>query len=214
MPAPRETTKLSHLDRAVDLVVELKNAAEAAVGLAYAAILLRDRTLAAEVSVIEDKSDDLFHGLEGWVLRAAAELEDPEELRGLLHLAASSERIVDSAQSMTRIIETDDPPHPIVTQALSEADEITADAFVQAGSQVEGRSLSELRLHTETGMEILAIDRKGRWLYRPRSTRRLEAGDRLLALGPEEGAAKLREWCGDDRPEGEDGEWVETPADD
>lgn len=214
IPAPRETTKLSNLDRAVDLVVELKNAAEAAVGLAYAAILLRDRTLAAEVSVIEDKSDDLYHGLEGWVLRAAAELEDPEELRGLLHLASSSERIVDSAQSMTRIIETDEPPHPIVVQALSEADEITADAFVQPGSHVEGLTLSELRLHTETGMEILAIDRGGRWLYRPRSTRRLEAGDRLLALGPEEGAIKLREWCGDDRPEGEDGEWVDTPDDD
>lgn len=214
VPEPSQSQKLSNLDRAVDLVVELKNAAEAAVGLAYAAILLRDRTLAAEVSVIEDKSDDLYHGLEGWVLRAAAELEDPEELRGLLHLASSSERIVDSAQSMTRIIETDDPPHPIVVQALSEADEITADAFVQPGSRVEGRTLSELRLHTETGMEILAIDRRGRWLYRPRSTRRLETGDRLLALGPEEGAAKLREWCGDDRPEGEDGEWVETPNDD
>jgi uncharacterized protein with PhoU and TrkA domain len=207
LPPPVETT-LTNLDRAVDLVVELKNASEIAVGLAYSAILLRDRSLAAEVGVIEDKSDDLWHGLEGWVLRAAAEIDDPEQLRGLLHLAAASERIVDSAQSMTRIIETDDVPHPIIAQALAEADEIVADAIVAAGSEVEGQSLSELKIHTATGMEILAIERGGRWIYRPRSTRRLQAEDRLLAVGPEEGAPRLREWVGDDRPEGEDG-WME-----
>lgn len=213
IPAPPETKVLSNLDRAVDLVVELKNVSEVAVGLAYSAILLRDRALAGEVSVIEDRSDDLFHGLEGWVLRAASELEDPDELRGLLHLAAASERIVDAAQSMTRVIETDDNPHPIIAQALSEADEITADAFVRADSAVDGRTLSELRLHTETGMEILAIDRGGRWINRPRSSRFLQAGDRILAIGPEEGALRLRELCGDERPEGDDGEWVEPHLD-
>ena len=213
VPEPAENKVLSNLDRAVDLVVELKNVSEVAVGLAYSAILLRDRSLATEVSVIEDRSDDLYHGLEGWVLRAAHELEDPDDLRGLLHLASASERIVDAAQSMTRIIETDDAPHPIIAQALSEADEITADAIVAAGSEVDGATLGELALHTQTGMEVLAIDRKGRWLYRPRSTRRLEAEDRVLAIGPEEGAPRLRELCGDDRPEGDDGEWVDPDWD-
>lgn len=208
---PAESRVLSNLDRAVDLVVELKNASEVAVGLAYSSILLRDPALAAEVGVIEDRSDDLFHGLEGWVLRAAHELEDPDDLRGLLHLAAASERIVDAAQSMTRIIETEEQPHPIISQALFEADEITADAFVGASSEVAGRSLGGLSLQTRTGMEVLAIDRQGRWIYRPRSTRVLQADDRLLAIGPEEGALRLRELCGDQRPEGDDGEWVEPP---
>lgn len=207
---PAAPRKLSNLDRAVDLVVELKNSSEVAVGLAYSAILLRDRRLAAEVSVIEDKSDDLYHGLEGWVLRAAAELPEGEreELRGLLHLAAASERIVDSAQSMTRIIEDEEPPHPVVAQALAEADEIVCDAHVAPGSLVDGKSLSDLRLHTETGMEVLAIDRDGRWLYRPRASRVLLAGDRLVTIGPEEGAPRLREWCGDTRGESEEG-WFE-----
>jgi len=207
---PTPTRKLSNLDRAVDLVIELKNSSEVAVGLAYSAILLRDRTLAAEVSVIEDRSDELHHGLEGWVLRAAAELPDEErdDLRGLLHIAAASERIVDSAQSMTRIIEDDEPPHPVVAQALAEADEIVADALVAPGSLVDGKSLKELRLHTETGMEVLAIDREGGWLYRPRASRVLRAGDRLVTIGPEEGAPRLREWCGDDRGESHEG-WFE-----
>jgi uncharacterized protein with PhoU and TrkA domain len=210
---PPERPKLSHLDRAVDLVVELKNSSEVAVGLAYSAILLRDRSLAAEVMVLEDKSDDFYHQLQGWVLRAAAELEDPEELRGLLHLASSSERIVDAAKSMTRIVESEDPPHPIIAAALSQAEEIVVEAIVNAGSEVDGRTLRELKLHTATGMEVLAIQREDRWHYRPRGTRRLEAGDRLLSIGPEEGAPRLRALCGDERPEGEEGwtEPVDTP---
>ncbi len=206
-PPPQPTT-LTNLDRAVDLVVELKNAAEIAVGLAYSAILLRDPTLAAEVSVIEDRSDDLWHGLEGWVLRAAKDAEDPEDLRGLLHLAAASERIVDAAQSMCRLVEQDDI-HPVIAQALSEADEIVAEAVVSARSEVVGQTLGSLKIHTQTGMEVLAIERGGRWLYRPRKTRTLEAGDRLLVVGPEEGAPRLREWVGDDRPEHADHGWTE-----
>jgi uncharacterized protein with PhoU and TrkA domain len=209
LQAPPQRAKLSNLDRAVDLVVELKNSSEVAVGLAYSAILLRDQSLATEVAVLEDKSDELYHQLEGWVLRAAAELEDPEELRGLIHLASASERIVDAAQSMTRVIEDEaGPPHPIIAAALSEADEIVAEAIIAPGSRAEGKSMKELRLHTETGMEVLAIQRNERWSYRPRRTRTLEAGDRLLAIGPEEGAPRLRAWAGDERPEGDEG-WLE-----
>ena len=208
LPEPPERGKLSHLDRAVDLVVELKNVSEVAVGLAYSAILLRDVSLAAEVSAIEDQSDELFHQLEGWVLRAAAELDDPEELRGMLHLAAAAERIVDSAQSMCRVIEEEGPPHPIIAAALSEADEIVAEAIVAEGSEVAERTLGELKLQTETGMEVLAVHRANRWIYRPRRHHRNQPGDRLLAIGPEEGAPRLRQLAGDVRPEGEEG-WIE-----
>ncbi len=208
LPPPPGPTQLSNLDRAVDLVVELKNASEVAVGLAYSAILLRDRSLGNEVGAIEANSDRLLHDLESWVLRAAAELDDPDELRGLLHLAAASERIVDAARSMCRLVEDDGPPHPVIAAALAEADEIVAEAMVEPDSRVADASLAELRLHTETGMEVLAIQRRERWIYRPRSSRVLEVGDRLLAIGPESGAALLRAWSGDTRPAGDEG-WVE-----
>ena len=211
LPPPTTQSTLSNLDRAVDLMIELKDVSEVAVGLAYSAILLRDETLASEVSAIEDRSDDLFHALEGWVLRAAAEIEDPEELRGMLHLAAAAERIVDSAQSMTRVIEEETPPHPIIAAALSQAEEIVAEAIVAPGSKAENRTLGELRVQTKTGVEVLAIQRAERWAYRPRKTWTLQAGDRLLGIGPEEGAPMLRKLTGDVRPEGEEG-WIE-PAD-
>jgi len=120
--APADRPVLSHLDRAVDLVVELKNTSEMAVRLAYSAILLRDRRLAQEVAALEEVSDRLHDELEGWVLRAAAELGNPEDLRGLIHISAASERIVDAARDMTRLVEGEAPPHPIIARALAEAE--------------------------------------------------------------------------------------------
>jgi uncharacterized protein with PhoU and TrkA domain len=48
-------------------------------------------------------------------------------------------------------------------------------------------------------MYVLAIQRHGRWIYRPRGGRVLQAGDRLLVTGPEEGIPLLRDLTGDRR---------------
>jgi uncharacterized protein with PhoU and TrkA domain len=199
---PREEGRLTNLDRAVDLLVELKNVAEVAVGMAYSSILFRDAGLAAEVGRLEDRCDDLYHDLQRWVLRAARDLNDDDidELRGLMQIGLSSERIGDAAKEMTRLAESDEEPHPVIAAALAEADEIVTDAVVHAGSPAEGHSLRELTTETETGMYILAINREGRWIYRPRGYRALQVGDRLLATGPEEGVAMLRSLTGDPRP--------------
>ncbi|CAN5907134.1 potassium channel family protein [soil metagenome] len=199
---PAQEGRLSHLDRAVDLLVELKNVGEVAVGMAYSALLFRDAGLAAEVGRLEDRCDDLYYELQRWVLRAARDLDDDEidELRGLMQIGQSSERIADAAQEMTRLAESDDDPHPVIAAALAAADEIVADAEVHSGSTAEGRSLRELTIETETGMYVLAINRDGRWIYRPRGYRALEVGDRLLATGPEEGVELVRALTGDPRP--------------
>ncbi len=86
-----EAPALSELDRAVDILVELKDLAEAAVGIAYSALLFNNRSLAGEVGTLEARSDILHDELESWVLRAAPEARDPDALRGLLRLGAASE---------------------------------------------------------------------------------------------------------------------------
>jgi len=187
-PAERS---LTGIDRAVDLLVEMKNASEVAVGLAYSAVLLRDKGLAAEVAAIEDSTDEMHHDLERWVLRAVTEGGDPNTLRGLLHLAFASERIADAAQEVTRLVEHEDEPHPVIQEALSEADEIVVVATVQAGSGAAGQTLRDLSLRTEIGMEVLAVQRGGRWNYRPRAMFAFAEGDRAIAVGPEDGAEEL-----------------------
>jgi uncharacterized protein with PhoU and TrkA domain len=188
---------LNELDRAVDIIIEMKNAAEAAVGLAYAALLFNDRALAAEVSAIEARTDVLDDRLESWVLRAAPEARDPDELRGLLRLGAASEWTCDAARNMVWYVEKGEELHPVIAMALSETEEISAETTVTAGSAAEGRTIKELQVETETGMFILAIQRGRRWLHRPRAATRLLTDDRLVSIGPEDGALALAELCGD-----------------
>ncbi|HEY6566519.1 MAG TPA: TrkA C-terminal domain-containing protein [Actinomycetota bacterium] len=186
-----DTPALSELDRAVDILVEMKDLAEAAVGMAYSSLLFNNRSLAAEVGALEARSDQLHDELESWVLRSAPEARDPDELRGLLRLGAASEYMCDAARDMTWYVEHGEPLHPVVQMALEETEETSAETLVQPGSLASGRTLKDLRVENETGMFVLAVQRGQRWIYRPRGTFTLAEGDRLISVGPEEGEEEL-----------------------
>jgi uncharacterized protein with PhoU and TrkA domain len=182
---------LTELDRAVDILVELKNVAEVGVGLAYSALLFGEPALAAEVATLETRSDELQNQLESWVLRAAPDARDPDELRGLFRLGFASEAICDAARDMTRLVEEGEELHPVVAEALEASDAVAVDRVVSGGSRADGRSLKDLSFKTETGMLVLAVQRDGRWIYRPGSRFELRAGDRIVSIGPEDGIEEL-----------------------
>ena len=182
---------LTELDRAVDILVEMKNSAEVAVGLAYSALLFREPALAAEVSTLEARSDTLHDDLESWVLRAAYEYRRPEELRGLLRLAFASEVIFDAAREMTRLVEQGEELHPVIAAAIESSEEVATQSVVEQGSRADGVSLKQLSVETETGMFVLAVQRGRRWVYRPKPRFELQAGDRVISMGPEDGIQEL-----------------------
>jgi uncharacterized protein with PhoU and TrkA domain len=195
-PGPEsEGPALTELDRAVDILVEMKNSAEVAVGLAYSSLLFNDPALAAEVTTLETRSDTLHDELESWVLRAAPEARRPDELRGLLRIGYASETIFDAARDMTWMVEQGEELHPVVAMALEETEEVATETVVEPGSPADGRSLKQLQLETETGMLVLAVQRGRRWIYRPRPRFELQAGDRVISIGPEDGAAELEALC-------------------
>lgn len=193
LPEPPEEPEiaLTELDRAVDLLIEMKNSAEVAVGLAYSALLFNDQALAAEVSALEARSDTLHDELESWVLRSALEARNTDDLRGLLRVAQASETIFDSAREMTRLVESGEELHPVIAAALVESDEVGHEAVVERSSEADGKTIKELRIESETGMFVLAVQRGRRWTYRPKPRFRLTAGDRLVAIGPPGGADEL-----------------------
>jgi uncharacterized protein with PhoU and TrkA domain len=195
-PQPPEDGAVSDLDRAVDVLVEMKNISEVAVGLAYSALVLRDLGLAAEVRHLEDRLDEMRDRLELWVLRAAAENLDPAGLRGLLRLAQAAEDLGNQAQAMVWLIEQKEELHPILAIALGESDEVVVRVPVAEGSPADGVTLGRLQLDIEPGFHVLAVRRGGRYLYRPRGHVQLEAGDELIASGPDEGHPLLAERCG------------------
>jgi len=195
-PVPPEDGTLSDLDRAVDVLVEMKNISEVAVGLAYSALVLRDQGLAAEVRHLEDRLDEMKDRLELWVLRASNDRIDPAPLRGLLHLSQAAEDLGDAAQQMVWLIEEKEELHPILSIALGDSDEVVVRVPVAEGSEAAGSSLTDLQLDIEPGFHVLAVQRGGRYLYRPRGDVRLEVGDELIASGPDEGHSILAKRCG------------------
>jgi uncharacterized protein with PhoU and TrkA domain len=189
-------SQLSELERAVDILIEMKNLSEVAVGLAYSALLYDDAGLAREVIAIEDEMDEMRYRLERWVLLAACHVEDSARLRGLLHLATASETIADCAMEMVWMAEKGEEVHPVLSAAVEESDEVVLKLTVSPGSPADGKTLEELQLETETGMFALAVNRGGRWTYRPRDTFTLRGEDSVLATGAPEGLEPLAELFG------------------
>ena len=190
-PRQPEGSRVSDLDRAVDVLVEMKDLSEAAVGLAYSALVLGNRGLAAEVRQLESRLDDMNDRLEVWVLRAAKEDLDPSPLRGLLHLGKAAEDLGNQAKQMTWVVEQGESVHPILGIALGESDEVVVELPIAPGSPADGRTLAELQLNLEPGFTVLALRRGQRYIYRPRGLQSLFAGDEIIASGPDEGREQL-----------------------
>ncbi len=195
-PEVDHNVAITDLDRAVDVLVEMKNISEVAVGLAYSALVFRDRGLAAEVRHLEDRLDEMKARLELWVLRAGADDLDPGPLRGLLHLGQAAEDIGDAAQQMVWLIEQREELHPILGIALGDSDEVVVRVPVAEGSGADGARLRELELNVDPGFVVLAVRRGGRYVYRPRGSEMLRAGDELIATGPDEGRELIAQRCG------------------
>jgi uncharacterized protein with PhoU and TrkA domain len=89
-PAPATSGALTELDRAVDVLVEMKNISEAAVGLAYSALALRDDGLASEVLHLAERLDEMKDHLQ---LEAARRRQrrGSFEAAGLLQLSQAAE---------------------------------------------------------------------------------------------------------------------------
>lgn len=191
-----ESEPVDELDKAIDLLIEMKNISEAAVGLAYSALVFGDRGLAAEVRHLEMRLDDMHTRLETWVLRAAGAERDPSPLRGLLHLAQASEDIGDQASQMVVLVEQGEDIHPILGMALADADEVVLRMPVLEGSEAEGSTLAELTLDVAPGFIVLAIKRGSAYRHRPRGSDRLRAGDEVIASGPDEGRERCAEVFG------------------
>ncbi|MEF8978081.1 MAG: TrkA C-terminal domain-containing protein [Haloarculaceae archaeon] len=193
-PDPPET-EWSDLDRAVDSIVLMKDMAELAVDLAYGAILFDSEDVAREVFELEAEVDALKSRFEAWTLRAAGRVDDPVSLRGLVQLASSTEVISDAALEISEGVLRGLNTHPVVREAVYESDEVIVRLVVEADSTLDGVTLGEREVKTETGMRVIAVrhaaDTRETWDISPGPETRLDAGDILLAKGTRAGAQRL-----------------------
>ncbi|MFP4530480.1 MAG: potassium channel family protein [Halodesulfurarchaeum sp.] len=183
------------LDRAVSSLVLMKNMSELAVDLAYGSVLYDSDPLAEEVVELEAEVDALKSRFEAWILRAAGRSHDPVSLRGLVHIAQSTEVISDAALEISEGVLRGLTSHVVVQEAVEESDEVITRVTVEAGSALDGTTLGERAVKTETGMRVTAVRRPAEdgdeWEIQPGPETELRAGDVLLANGTRTGAEIL-----------------------
>jgi len=192
-PEPVEP-EIADLERAVDSLVLMKNMSELAVDLAYGSVLFDSTEIAEEVVELEAEVDALKSRFEAWTLRAAADVPDPVQLRGLVHLATATEVISDAALEISEGVLRGLDTHVVVQEAVEESDEVIVRQPVDAGSALDGTTLGERAVKTETGMRVIAVRRPNRedaWVVQPGPDTPLHAGDVLLAKGTRTGAERL-----------------------
>ena len=184
------------LDRAVKLIIEMKNLSELSVGLAYTALLFDSTEVANEVVALDGRMDDMRYDLDLWILEAAKKIDDVSYLRGLLYLSSFAEAISNAAHAIVDVILRDIEVPPIFKKIVRESDEIITRIAVADDAPLAGRSLKEASIATVTGMVVLAILSGDRWIYRPGKSVRLRAGDVIIAKGRRDGECRLNELAG------------------
>lgn len=175
--------EISDLARAVDTIVLMKNVSELSVDLAYASVLFDDEELAHEVHALEIEVDALQARLEAWTLRAAAEMDDPVDLRGLLRLANSTESISDAALEITEGILRDIDTHPVIAESVRESEISVRRARLGDDSPFAGTTISTV-LEAHPGVSTIAIHHADdEWVFYPDESDEVTAGDILIIRG-------------------------------
>lgn len=193
---PSSAGDVDDLDRAVQLIIEMKNLSELSVGLAYTSLLFNNKEVAHEVVALDSTLDDMRYDLDLWVLEAARKIEDVRYLRGLLYMTSFAQAISDSAHSIVDVLLRDIEIPPIFKKIVRESDEIITRMTVTPSSPLAGKTLREMSLATVTGMVVLAIKHGDRWVYRPGKSVRLQSGDTIIAKGRRDGECRLYELAG------------------
>ncbi len=196
-PPESAAPEIDDLSRAVDTILHMKNLSELAVDLAYSSVLFDSEELADEVRNLEVEVDALQSRFEAWVLRAAADVEDPVTLRGLIHLGTSTESISDAAVDISEGVLRDIEVHPVVRLAVEESDEILTRVEIAAGSDLDGTAVTAGLPAADVTMSVIAIRRPDEgWILVADSDVELREGDVVIAKGTRTAAEQFGELAG------------------
>ena len=187
--------EIPELDNAVDALIEMKNLSELAVDLAYSSLIYENDDVALEVVYLENLLDNLKFEVEKNILLASRRFEDPFVLIPILELAHSAEQIADGAREIAEVLLKKMELPAVFREAMRKTDEVLTMVTVCENSNLQGKTLGEARVETNTGMHVVAIKRRGEWITRPTASTRIFAGDILIAKGPKDGESELINLC-------------------
>ena len=173
-----------------ETLIQMKDISELMLDLAYSAALFNSKELAEEVIELESKIDDLAYLLNMNLMLAARDREDAETLSGVAKIGSMTNAISDAAADVAGIVLNGIGIHPVVREVFQRAEEHLARATISENSRLAGKTVEDLYLAAEVGIDIIAIRRGKHWHINP-DKETLMPGDVLVARGTDSGLRKL-----------------------
>jgi uncharacterized protein with PhoU and TrkA domain len=173
-----------------DTLIQMKDISELMIDLAYSAALFHNKELAEEVMELESKVDDLVYLLYMNLMLAARDREDAEKLSGVAKIGSLTNAISDAAADIASLVTHDIMIHPAVRAAFQRAEEHLIRVKVNEDSFLAGKSIDDLDLAAEVGVDIIAIRRGEIWHINP-DKEILMPEDILVARGTADGLDSL-----------------------
>ena len=177
------------MNKVESMLLELKDTSEFMVDLAYSSLLYNNVEIAEEVIFLEGKMDELSIQIQQYIENVGR--EHPEEIAKfsfVLRLQMAIEDIANAAASIADVVLRGLGEHPVIQMSIQESEATIERATVSEESILVGKNLGELALGSHTGMYIIAIKRGEQYIYGPGKETVIQAGDILIAKGPEESA--------------------------
>lgn len=173
-----------------ETLIQMKDISELMIDLAYSAALFNNRELAEEVMELERKMDDLVYVLNMNLMLAARDKRDAETLAGVAKVGSLTNSISDAAADVAGIVLNDIGVHPIVTEVFQRTEEHLDRMVVTENSFLCGKTVKELDLAAEVGVDIIALRRGRHWHINP-DTEIIVPNDVLMVRGTASGLDAL-----------------------
>ena len=146
-----------------ETLIQMKDISELMIDLAYSAALFNNKELAEEVMELETKVDDLVYLLYMNLMLAARDRDDAEKLSGVAKIGSLTNAISDAAADIASLVIHGIEVHPAVREVFQRAEEHLARVKVDEESFLAGKTIDDLDLASEVGVDIIAIRRGLIW---------------------------------------------------
>ncbi len=168
-----------------ETLIQMKDISELMIDLAYSAALFNNRELAEEVMELEAKIDDLVYLLNMNLMLAARDKYDAETLAGVAKVGSLTNAISDAAADIASLVIHGIEVHPVVREVFQRAEEHLARVVLSEDSILAGKTVDDLDLAAEVGVDIIAVRRGMHWHINP-DKEILMPEDVLVARGTDE----------------------------
>jgi uncharacterized protein with PhoU and TrkA domain len=173
---------------AEEMLLELKEKAELMLDLAYSSVIYDNKDIAKEVYELEDFIDILNVNLQKLAINDVKNDElGVNEAMAIIQLGIASEMIADAARGIADVELRDVELHPIIRESILESEEILVRTIISSSSILKNKKLGNVELASKTGMWVIAIKRKSKWIYGADGNTTLEEDDIIFARGAREG---------------------------